>query len=274
MVVMPRANRDIPIEIRRGADTITVNATPVSRTRFETGDLGIVPELFPQVRAVSPGQPADRAGIKTGDVIVAVNGEAVTSDRPVVKTINESAGKPLTLTVRRGETKEDLTVTPEKKGEVGLIGVQLSPYEVRVIEPGPLQAVQMSLQRNWEWTRLIFQTLAGLFKGETSPKQLMGPVGIAQLSGGAAQAGWVALFSLMAMISLNLGLVNLLPIPVLDGGHIFILAVEGVTRRDFSVRVKEKMLLAGFVVLMMLMVTVIYNDLTRIEWIEKLMPWR
>ena len=78
----------------------------------------------------------------------------------------------------------------------------------------------------------------------------------------------------MASISLNLGLLNLMPIPVLDGGHIFIMALEGLARRDFSMRVKEKMLLAGFVVLMMLMVTVIYNDLTRISWIERLMPWR
>jgi regulator of sigma E protease len=102
----------------------------------------------------------------------------------------------------------------------------------------------------------------------------MGPVAIAQLSGESAQLGWIALFSLMAQISLNLGLLNLLPIPVLDGGHIFIMAMEGVARRDFSSTVKEKMLLAGFVVLMTLMVTVIYNDLTRISWIERLMPWR
>ena len=102
----------------------------------------------------------------------------------------------------------------------------------------------------------------------------MGPVMIAQMSGESASLGWIALFSFMAMISLNLGLVNLLPIPVLDGGHIFIMALEGLARRDFSMRVKEKMLLAGFVVILMLMVTVIYNDLTRISWIERLMPWR
>jgi regulator of sigma E protease len=99
-------------------------------------------------------------------------------------------------------------------------------------------------------------------------------VAIAQLSGESAQLGWVPLFSLMAMISLNLGLLNLLPIPILDGGHIFIMALEGLARRDFSARLKEKMLLAGFVVLMTLMVTVIYNDLARISWIERLMPWR
>ena len=118
-------------------------------------------------------------------------------------------------------------------------------------------------------------TLKGLFTRETPMKQLMGPVGIAELSGTrrAAAAG-SQLFTLMAMISLNLGLLNLMPIPVLDGGHIVILALEGVSRRDFSMKVKEKMLLVGFVLLLTLMVTVIYNDLTRVEWLERLMPWR
>ncbi len=94
------------------------------------------------------------------------------------------------------------------------------------------------------------------------------------MSGETAQLGWIALISLMATISLNLGLLNLMPIPLLDGGHIFIMGLEGLARRDFSVKVKEKMLLAGFVVLMTLMVTVIYNDLTRISWIERLLPWK
>ena len=132
----------------------------------------------------------------------------------------------------------------------------------------------MSVRQNWEWTAMIGEMLAGLFTAETSPKQLMGPLGIAEFAGGAGAAGWAALFGTMAMVSLNLGLLNLLPIPILDGGHITILAIEGLARRDFSMRVKEKMLMAGFAVLMMLMVTVIYNDLTRVEWIEQLMPWR
>ena len=132
----------------------------------------------------------------------------------------------------------------------------------------------MSVQKNVEYARPDLPDGWGLITRETRPKQLMGPVAIAQLSGESAQLGWIALLSLMASISLNLGLLNLLPIPMLDGGHIFIMALEGLARRDFSMRVKEKMLLAGFVVLMMLMVTVIYNDLTRISWIERLMPWR
>src|SRR4029077_18013180 len=140
--------------------------------------------------------------------------------------------------------------------------------------PGPLESIGLSFERNIEFSGMILKTPFGLFTGEVSPRQLMGPVGIAQLSGESAQAGWVALLSLMAVISLNLGLLNLMPVPVLDGGHILIMALEGVARRDFSMQVKEKMLLAGFVVLMLLMVTVIYNDLTRIALIPRLIPWR
>jgi regulator of sigma E protease len=167
----------------------------------------------------------------------------------------------------------ELTVTPEKRGETGWLGIQLADAS-KSVKPGLVEAMRMSAERNVQYAGLIFETVWGLITRETSPKQLMGPVAIAQLSGESAQIGWIALFSLMASISLNLGLLNLLPIPVLDGGHILIMALEGVARRDFSMKVKEKMLLAGFVVLMMLMVTVIYNDLTRIPLIERLMPWR
>ena len=274
IAVMPRAERELEVLIRRGGRQVVTQVVPEARTRFEMGDLGILPVMRAQVVSVIPGDPADRADVKPGDVIIAVDGEPVTRDNPLVETINRNADVALTFTIVRGVEEREIVITPALRGEVGLIGVGLSPYELVRIEPGPLQAVQLSLVRNYEWSGLIFRTLWGLLTRETSPRQLMGPVGIAQLSGGAAQIGFVALFTLMAMISLNLGILNLLPIPVLDGGHIFIMTLEGLSRRDFSVRVKEKMLLAGFVVLMMLMVTVIYNDLTRIEWIENLMPWR
>ena len=150
----------------------------------------------------------------------------------------------------------------------------MAPYPVRVVEPSFGEAIVLSLKQNYEWSGLIFRTLVGLFTAETSPKQLVGPIGIAQLSGEMAEVGFLALLSWMSMISLNLGILNLLPIPVLDGGHILIMAVEGVSRRDFSTRMKERMLLVGFVALMTLMVTVLYNDLTRVAWIERLMPWR
>ena len=156
-----------------------------------------------------------------------------------------------------------LTATPNREGDRWLLGFY--PREpTRSFTPGPIEAIQLSIERNIEFSGLIFKTLGGLFVGETSPRQLMGPVAIAQLSGESAEAGWIALFTLMASISLNLGLLNLMPVPVLDGGHIAILAVEGLARRDISIRVKERMLMAGAAVLVVLMVTVIYNDVARL----------
>ena len=268
VTVMPRAERELEVVLRRGLQEVTTQVTPEAQTQFQVGDLGVVPIMQPQILNVLTGDPADLAGIRPRDVITAVNGEPITRDNPFVETINANADVALMLTVVRGGQTLKIEVTPALRGNVGLIGVELSPFEVRIIEPGPLQAIQMSFEKNYAWSGLIFQTLGGLLTSETSPKQLVGPLGIAQLSGGAAQIGMVALFTLMAMISLNLGILNLLPIPVLDGGHIFIMALEGLSRRDFSVRIKEKIQLAGFVVLLMLMVTVIYNDLTRINWGE------
>ena len=271
--VLPRASREIEVVVRDAGGERVLRVTPDSQTQFEMGDLGIGPILQPQIRSVTPGEPAAAAGIEAGDVIEAVEGDAVSSDE-LVSRINAHADEPLSLLVRRGESRREVVVTPALRGDVGLIGVSISPFEVRTIEPGFFEAFQLSLVRNYEWSGLIFETLVGLFTAETSPRQLVGPLGIAQLSGGAAEIGLIALLSLMSMISLNLGILNLLPIPVLDGGHIAIMAIEGVSRRDFSMRVKERMLLVGFVALMMLMVTVIYNDLTRIAWIERFMPWR
>lgn len=268
VTVMPRAERELEVVLRRGLQEVTIQVTPEAQTQFQVGDLGVVPIMQPQILNVMTGDPADLAGIRPRDVITAVNGEPITRDNPFVETINANADVALMLTVVRGGQTLKIEVTPALRGNVGLIGVELSPFEVRTVEPGPLQAIQMSFEKNYAWSGLIFQTLGGLLTSETSPKQLVGPLGIAQLSGGAAQIGLVALFTLMAMISLNLGILNLLPIPVLDGGHIFIMALEGLSRRDFSVRIKEKIQLAGFVVLLMLMVTVIYNDLTRINWGE------
>ena len=268
VTVMPRAERELEVVLRRGLQEATIQVTPEAQTQFQVGDLGVVPIMQPQILNVLTGDPADLAGIRPRDVITAVNGEPITRDNPFVETINANADVALMLTVVRGGQTLKIEVTPALRGNVGLIGVELSPFEVRIIEPGPLQAIQMSFEKNYAWSGLIFQTLGGLLTSETSPKQLVGPLGIAQLSGGAAQIGMVALFTLMAMISLNLGILNLLPIPVLDGGHIFIMALEGLSRRDFSVRIKEKIQLAGFVVLLMLMITVIYNDLTRINWGE------
>lgn len=268
--VLPRANKEVELIIRRDGERRTLRVVPEAHTKYEIGDIGIGPTLHPQITMVVAGSPADRGGVQVGDSIVAING-LNTSEHPLVDVISEHPGKEVTLTVVRDGQPHDLAVTPRDEGGVGRIGVQFSPGEMRTIEPTFLQAIQMSVAQNIQWSTMIFEMLGGLVTAETSPRQLMGPIGIAEVAGGAASVSWVALFGTMAMISLNLGLLNLLPIPILDGGHILILAVEGLARRDFSMRVKERMLMAGFAVLMVLMVTVIYNDLTRVEWLSRLL---
>ncbi len=273
MAIVTKARKEVAVGYVRNGKAGTVTVVPNAVGKFDMGDIGIQPSVHPQLGELTPGMPGAQAGLKTGDVILAAGGEKDISYDRLLAAIKAHDNQPLTLTIRRDGVVQDVVVTPRMTGDKPMIGAQISPVETRMVEPGPLEAAKLSVQKNWEWTRSIVETLVGLFTRETSVKQLMGPVAIADLSGSAAEAGWIPLFSLMAMISLNLGLLNLMPIPVLDGGHIFILALEGLARRDFSMRVKEKMLLAGFVVLLMLMVTVIYNDLMRIEWIERLVPW-
>jgi regulator of sigma E protease len=273
LAVGTRANRPVAIVFVRDGKAIERQITPKSIDKFDTGDIGVGPLFRPQIAAISPG-PAQEAGLRQGDVILAAAGERGVSRDRVIEIIRANEGNPLIVEFERDGKVQSTTVTPRKIDDSVRIGAQITVAETVTVQPGIVEAFKLSVERNWEWTVLIFETLAGLFTRDTSVKQLMGPVGIAGLSGEAAEAGLIPLFTLMALISLNLGIMNLMPIPVLDGGHIAILAVEGLSRRDFSIRVKEKMLLAGFVLLITLMVTVIYNDLTRVQWIERLMPWR
>jgi regulator of sigma E protease len=274
--IATRAGRTTKLQIERNGQTIEREVVPRAIDKYDTGDIGIMPIMRPEIGDVRDSSPAAEAGLKSGDRLLKVNGEASPSRERVIEYIKSHEGRPLAIDVARKDGRlETVTITPRKTDGVVMIGATIYPMELKTVNPGPIEALKLSVERNWELSSMIFETLAGLFTRETSVKQLMGPVAIAGLSGEAAQErSWIPLFTLMAMLSLNLGILNLMPIPVLDGGHITILALEGVSRRDFSIKVKEKMLLAGFVLLLMLMVTVIYNDLMRIQWIERLVPWR
>jgi regulator of sigma E protease len=281
MAVAARPERDVDVTVVRGGREMQLQVRPDltelrtrNDARFEVGTIGVLPDVYPLVTSFVEGKPAGSSGLQVGDEIRAIDGERMVLYSQVLQTISAKPGdKPIVFTVRRGGADQTFSVTPYREGDRTLIGMYGRDATVSYT-PSPIEAIGMSIDRNIEMAGLILNTLKDLVTGEASPKQLMGPVGIAQLSGESAQAGWIALLTLMASISLNLGLLNLMPIPVLDGGHIFIMAIETISRRDFSLQMKEKMLFVGFVLLMTLMVTVIYNDLTRITWIENLMPWR
>jgi regulator of sigma E protease len=239
LAIGTRPNREVSLGILRNGKPITKTVTPTvdKGGRFEVGDIGTLPDVHPHVRSVQPGGAAEAAGLHPNDVVVAVNDQTITFAAQLKEAIAKHPEQPITLTILRDGRPQTIQAIPSRHGTEGLLGISIGD-ELKSIKPGAIEAVEMSVRRNVEYAGLIFQTVWGLITRETSPKQLMGPVAIAQMSGESAQLGWISLFSLMASLSLNLGILNLLPIPVLDGGHIFIMALEGVARRDFSVKVK------------------------------------
>jgi regulator of sigma E protease len=273
LTIGARPNREVTVKLLRDGAELSRVVRPIGQSKFEIGDIGVLPNVHPHVRTVYGSSVAEQAGLRANDVVTSVDGQVITFGSQLKDAIAKRPEQSIAMSIVRDGRPLTIHVTPTRSGREGLIGISILD-DVKSMKPGAVEALGLSVKRNIEFAGMIFQTVWGLITRETSPKQLMGPVAIAQLSGESAQLGWIALLSLMASLSLNLGLLNLMPIPVLDGGHIFIMALEGVARRDFSIKVKEKLLLGGFVVLMMLMVTVIYNDLTRISWIGRLMPWK
>ena len=264
MAVASKANREIDLVVARAGSYVDVVVVPEATGDFDMGDLKVGPVLRPQILDVMPDQPAAKAGLKAGDVVLTVGGLRPQSRDDVVGQIQKSAGAPLVFHIERAGAPMDVTVVPELRGSVGVVGISVSGGETRRVDPNLLTAMRMSVSQNWESAQLVTTTLGGLFTTETPVTNLVGPVGIAQMSGQTAKLGWIPLLALMSMISLQLGLLNLMPIPVLDGGHITIILLEGLARRDFSVKIKERILFAGFALILMLMVTVIFNDVTRI----------
>ena len=266
MSILPKAGREISLTVEREGQLVATTITPASQTKYELGDIGVAPSVRPQFATMSPGGPAEKAGLKSGDVLVAIDGQRAMPQPKVIEYIRAHPKQPLVFTVERAGAELPITVVTNDQGAGGArqIGAQIKLYETKRIDPTFPQAISMSATQTWEQSSLIVKTLKGLFTRDTPVKQLMGPVAIAELSGNAARLGWIDLFALMSMISLNLGMLNLMPIPVLDGGHIAILALEGIARRDFSIKVKERILFAGFAMIMLLMVTVIYNDVARL----------
>ncbi len=264
MAVLPRPNRELVVSVERDAERRDLRIVPTAETKFRVGSLGVGPVLRPEVLQVQPGRPGEQGGLRRGDVLVRVDGRAGLSREEIVAQIRSTGPKPIIFGIERDGLARDVTVVPEGREGASTIGVFLAPYEVEHVDPTLLEAFRISLRENWDYTVQIGQTLGGIFTRSTPVDQLVGPLGIAELSATAARISWIYLFELMATISLSLGLLNLLPVPVLDGGHIAILGLEGLFRRNMSVRVKERILLAGAALIVVLMVTVIFNDVARL----------
>jgi regulator of sigma E protease len=210
--------------------------------------------------------PAAKAGMRVGDQIVAINGVQVRSLMAVIRYLQNNGGKPVEITALRSGQELKFTTTPimtEDNGQKRYrLGFQSEPVTVTKLPFAT--ALSKSIDQNKKYSFLIVDLVSKMVRRETSIKQMEGPIGIARASGEAAsQPGWTPLLMLMAGISLNLGIFNLLPIPILDGGLILMLAVEAILRRDISIRIKERIYQTAFVFLVLFAVVVIYNDIMK-----------
>lgn len=222
---------------------------------------------------VNEKSPAAAAGLVSGDTIEQINGKAVTGWLEVLKSVKESDGKPLTILVKRGEEQVTVTVTPaidsvknvfgevvEKRFMIGVSKAEAVVYE----KVGVLQALQAAFAQTWMYISLTVMGFVKLVQRVVPMSELGGPILIAQLAGQQMAAGWVHLVFFMGLLSVNLGILNLLPVPVLDGGHLMFLSIEAVRREPLSERVQIVAQQIGMFLLGSLMLFVFYNDLLRI----------
>lgn len=231
------------------------------------------PTWDPRIGLVSPGRPAERAGLEVNDVVTAVNGDSIRYWDAFVKAIERSAGDSLVLTVSRGDSVLALAVVPEavtvrdpvsrKERSVGRIGVgALAPIvRERFGFPG---ALVDGWHRTVEDAGRVWATLVGFFRGSISPRELGGPILIGQVSGQVASLGIAPFLGFMAIISINLAILNMLPIPILDGGHLLFLIIEGIRGKPLSVTTRTRLSQVGLVVLLAIMVFALANDVMRI----------
>lgn len=267
MQEMSNPGRALHVALERNGQRITTQVTPLQDDKNGVGMAGWAAASEIHIARVFANMAAAKAGLERGDVLVSVNGKRVLSTPKLHDVINQTGGGPVDLVYRRdGETRQ-VTVTPEKTTMDGveklMIGVQLEP-KMEMTQLSFPDALRESVNRNVKYAGMIYKVLQNIVERRMSPKSIEGPIRIAQLSGDAAREGAPEFIGLMAMVSLNLAIFNLLPIPILDGGVILLLLIEMVMRRDLSLAVKENVIKAGFVFLMAIVMFVLYNDITKI----------
>ncbi len=264
VVVSPK--QPVDVALQRGNEVLDKKIQPDSEGSEQYGSIGWLPDQPITVTELEPNMPAAKAGLQVGDDLVAVNGVPMRSLFSVIHYLQQNGAKPVEVTaVRKGQTL-NFKVTPVQTDEEGQKSYRLGFHSdpVHVDKLPFAQAVRRSIQENKRYSLLIVDLVQKMVQRKVSMKQIEGPIGIARASGEAArQPGWTPLLNLMAMISLNLGVFNLLPIPILDGGIILLLIIESLIRRDINVRIKERIYQTAFVFLLVFAVMVIYNDLMK-----------
>jgi regulator of sigma E protease len=256
----------IDLAVQRGNQVLEKQVKPQSDSDEYSG-VGWEAEEPVVVTELLPDMPAIKSGIAVNDRIVAIDGTNLRSPSAVIPFLQRNGDKPIEVTVERNSQQLHLSMTPVLKEDGGKQSYKLGFGISGPTRPAKLpfaKAVSMSLEINKRYSLLIIDLVRKMIEQKASIKQMEGPIGIARATGEAAsQPGWTPLLGLTAMISLNLGIFNLLPIPILDGGVILFLLIESVMRRDISIRIKERVYQTAFVFLVLFAAVVIYNDVMK-----------
>jgi len=261
IAVGTKPKRLIAIECKRGDEILKFQLMTESRTRLAWGYAGFYPNILVQVDYIFLGTPAEKAGLKVGDVFLTINGEHVYYHR-FLEIIEKNAGKELEFLVDRDGETLTFHITPRLEGKVGKLGIGTgTKSELR--RYGFFPAIGRSIKENWKLAFFLVNYVKDLASGEASATQIAGPIEIARFSRTFFRMGFFALMGFIAFISLQLGIVNLFPIPLLDGGQILVLSLEGLFRKDFSAKVKQTVMQIGFVLFILLFAFVILNDVAR-----------
>jgi len=260
--LLTSGGHEVVLTVQRGPESLTIPLTPRKVTRYGFGYSGILPPLDATISRVMPNSPADAAGLASGDLITAINEEPVAQFYDLMRLISPHPDEEIELTINRSGQILKLPITPRNEGGEGKIGIPIIfPSEVQRF--GLVAALGSGVRESYRVTLQTFRVIGRLLSGRASVRQVSGPVDIARISGEAARTGVHSLVWLMGLISLQLGIFNLLPIPILDGGHLTIIGFEAIMRRDLSLRVKERILEVGFYLLIALMVVVLFNDIVK-----------
>jgi regulator of sigma E protease len=230
------------------------------------------PVTLSEVGGVQEGMPAEAAGIQEGDEVIAVNGHPVSDWEEMARWISAAEGERLTLKIRRDDETISKAVTPKLIESQNIFGETVEKYVIGISASGafemehlnPVEAIAEGFTQTWRIIELTVVSVGKIISGTLSAKTLGGPIMIAQLAGEHAKAGITELIFFIALLSINLGILNLLPIPVLDGGHLVFFFIEAITRKPVNLRMREIAQQVGILVLIMLMIFVFYNDITRI----------
>jgi regulator of sigma E protease len=228
-----------------------------------------------RVDSVQPGSAAADAGFKPGDLVVAINGHGVDSFADMQRVVGANAGEPLAVTVDRDGAQLVLTATPTLKEvkdnfgnvqRVGILGISrsMAPEDLKLHPVAPPQAVWLAVQETWSVIDRTMSYIGGVIAGREAANQLGGPIRIAQMSGQVASFGFVPLIQLAAVLSISIGLLNLFPIPLLDGGHLLFYIIEGIRGRPLSERAQEVGFRIGLAIVLMLMIFATFNDIVHL----------